>query len=562
MKSLDLLLLLSAGVASVAAQATPTPTADSHDHDHEESTTSISAISDCYVKDSTQYCFSGHTEVYVVGDVTESDDLPTSYSGCHQHGTATYCMSGDNEVEIALVGATFTTAAAAVTTAPPTTTTATETAVTAVSECHTHGSQLHCMAGTVEYLVGVPVTQTTSLPTGYDGCHSHGSELFCVDENGNDVSLTREDTESSSASTTSSSVSKADMDCHFHAGVEHCVPKDGSVLAVSCERVDRDYDVKLRIGLLFVILATSAIGVFGPIFLTSILPNKLGFVFVILKQFGTGVVISTAFVHLLTHAMLMFENECLGRLEYESTATAIAMAGLFMSFVIEYIGHRYVNWKQAKNKEETNQSALELSTQNEMIDIMVMEAGIVFHSLLIGLTLVVTGDSAFMTLFIVIIFHQMFEGIALGSRIATLGTTKTSALAGLGHHHSGAHNHDKAPVQISDSSVNSETETAPKVSMMKKMLLASTFALVTPLGMAIGIGVLDQFNGNDKETIIAIGTLDAFSAGILVWVGLVEMWAGDWMHGELANASPIKTALGMLGLVSGMILMSFLGKWA
>lgn len=37
----------------------------------------------------------------------------------------------------------------------------------------------------------------------------------------------------------------------------HCV--GGSAVA-TCERKDRDYNVKLRIGLLFVILFTSAIG--------------------------------------------------------------------------------------------------------------------------------------------------------------------------------------------------------------------------------------------------------------------------------------------------------------
>jgi hypothetical protein len=52
------------------------------------------------------------------------------------------------------------------------------------------------------------------------------------------------------------------------------------------------------------------------------------------------------------------------------------------------------------------------------------------------------------------------------------------------------------------------------------MLMASAFALVTPVGMAIGIGVLHRFNGNDPSTLIALGTLDALSAGILVWVGI------------------------------------------
>jgi zinc transporter 1/2/3 len=142
----------------------------------------------------------------------------------------------------------------------------------------------------------------------------------------------------------------------------------------------------------------------------------------------------------------------------------------------------------------------------------------------IGLTLIVAGDSFFLTLFAVILFHQMFEGIALGTCIAGLPSTKASFL--------------------------------------QKSLMATAFALITPIGMAIGIGVLNHFNGNDPSTLIAIGTLDALSAGILAWVGLVEMLARDWLHGPLLNAGMVKTGAAMVALLAGMILMSVLGKWA
>ena len=118
----------------------------------------------------------------------------------------------------------------------------------------------------------------------------------------------------------------------------------------------------------------------------------------------------------------------------------------------------------------------------------------------------------------------MFEGIALGACIAALSSAKASFL--------------------------------------QKTLMGLAFALITPIGMAIGIGVLDRFNGNDPSTLIAIGTLDALSAGILVWVGLVEMLARDWMHGIMLHAGMFKTMAGFVALVAGMILMSFLGKWA
>ena len=136
----------------------------------------------------------------------------------------------------------------------------------------------------------------------------------------------------------------------------------------------------------------------------------------------------------------------------------------------------------------------------------------------------VSGDSFFITLFVVILFHQMFEGIALGTCIAEL----PQAAAGT----------------------------------LQKLIMAGTFALITPIGMAIGIGVLNQFNGNDPSTIVAIGTLDALSAGILAWVGIVEMLARDWMHGKLLNAGLIRTLSAMFALVCGLMLMSVLGKWA
>lgn len=220
---------------------------------------------------------------------------------------------------------------------------------------------------------------------------------------------------------------------------------------------------------------------------------------------------------------------------------------------------------------------------------------------MIGLTLVVAGDSFFLTLFAVIVFHQMFEGLALGTRIAALGNPCPTSVPAPGHAHGAPapghnhahghehyHNHDNdeptpaaatgtttgtaepkhIPADDSHSTASADSPTlhansGGHVSMRKKLLLAGAFAIVTPLGMAIGIGVLQQFNGNDPSTIIAIGTLDALSAGILVWVGVVEMWAHDWMlGGEMTRASPLRTGLGLVALVVGMALMSLLGKWA
>ena len=53
--------------------------------------------------------------------------------------------------------------------------------------------------------------------------------------------------------------------CHFHAGVEHCVD-DNNHDAVTCERVKRDYDIPLRIGLLLLFLLLLVSGLLVQLF--------------------------------------------------------------------------------------------------------------------------------------------------------------------------------------------------------------------------------------------------------------------------------------------------------
>ncbi|KAK1970239.1 ZIP zinc transporter [Colletotrichum sublineola] len=511
------------------------------------------AISQCSVSSSTQVCKAGTTEFRVVS--TPTGALPSSYTGCHKHATDLYCFYDDGEVQVrpasapASTAASTTAAAAAVTGAP-----------TAVSDCHLHGVTVFCMWGTSEYQVMTTPTNTaaSAIPTAFTDCHAHGAETFCIAPNGDDVEIVAEGAESSDGGHDHGTEGEEPQgeNCHFHAGVEHCVgageseSESGASGARSCAKVDRDYNIPLRIGLIFVILATSAFGVYFPIFMIKWMPTKTHTAFLVLKQFGTGIIISTAFIHLYTHAQLMFGNECLGALGYEGTTSAIVMAGIFLSFLVEYIGKRVVMTKMAGNPSAASRFS------PETVTVLVLECGIIFHSILIGITLVVAGDTFFLTLFVVILFHQMFEGIALGTRIAQLGqrvpVEKAASPAAVE-----AERTSSAPNSLSSLK-------APAFSLAKKLLLAAPFALVTPIGMAIGIGVLRHFNGNDRDTILAIGTLDALSAGILVWVGVVEMWAEDWMHNdaELLRTGPVVTFLAGLGLVAGMVIMSVLGKWA
>lgn len=81
----------------------------------------------------------------------------------------------------------------------------------------------------------------------------------------------------------------------------------------------------------------------------------------------------------------MFENECLGELSYEATSAAILMAGLFLSFLVEYAGNRLIQWHEAKAQPGTAESPGDghaaPAARTDMVNITVLEAGVIFHSL-------------------------------------------------------------------------------------------------------------------------------------------------------------------------------------
>ena len=67
---------------------------------------------------------------------------------------------------------------------------------------------------------------------------------------------------------------------------------------------------------------------------------------------------------------------------------------------------------------------------------------------------------------------------------------------------------------------------------------AFAFGIVTPLGIAIGLGVRSTYNPESATASIVSGVLDAFSAGILIYTGLVEVRGSSTLsHTGSANGS-------------------------
>lgn len=348
----------------------------------------------------------------------------------------------------------------------------------------------------------------------------------------------------------------------------------------------------LRILAVFMILISSAIGSFFPILSSTYSFIRLpDWCFFMAKFFGSGVIVATAFVHLLQPANEALSDECLGgTFAQYPWAFGISLMSLFFLFLLEIISHylierafsddgsdefddkksiddetselhaenknehvgfeiQHVSTNTSEDKEQMmnvpgkghydhakihqDPSQIGTPTQehekenyaNQILAVMFLEFGILFHSVFIGLSLAVAGDE-FNTLFIVLIFHQMFEGLGLGTRIA-------------------------------------ETHW-PENRKYTPWLMALAFALTTPIAVAIGIGVRHSFVPGSRKALISNGVFDSLSSGILIYTGLVELMAHEFLYSnQFKGKEGIKKMLfAYVIMCLGAGLMALLGKWA
>ena len=89
------------------------------------------------------------------------------------------------------------------------------------------------------------------------------------------------------------------------------------------------------------------------------------------------------------------------------------------------------------------------------------------------------------------------------------------------------------------------------------------YGLCTPVGIAAGLGVRTTYNPGSTTASIVSGVLDAISAGILIYTGLVELLAHEFLFSsEMREASNGKVAYAVGCMALGIGLMALLGRWA
>ncbi|KAI1301035.1 Fe transport protein 3 [Xylaria venustula] len=344
-----------------------------------------------------------------------------------------------------------------------------------------------------------------------------------------------------------------------------------------------EYDVGLHTLGLFLVLTASIFGAGFPVVAKKVawlrVPTK---VFFACKHFGTGVLIATAFVHLLPTAWLSLSNPCLPDffiVQYPPLPGIIMMASLFSLFMIEMWmnnkmgGHSHGGAlgfepnptgtavatvpppsPQRSSPKASFETPISISVESETrsgeskvvmvsektiedvegqvdplvykkmnMNITLLEGGILFHSVFVGITVSITIDG-FIVLLIAIIFHQVFEGLGLGSRIAAVPYPKGS---------------------------------------IRPWLLVFAFGTTAPLGQAIGLATRNTYDPNSAFGLIIVGVFNAISSGLLIYAALVDLLAEDFLSEESSlTLTPKDKKIAFMWVILGAIGMSIIGAFA
>ena len=254
-------------------------------------------------------------------------------------------------------------------------------------------------------------------------------------------------------------------------------------------------------------------------------------------------------------AMEALTDECLTGdwHEYSAFAGLFAMLAILFMQLIEFLAHHHVHHSTKVKDIPSSSTVVESispvsspSTEivhehhhgghshdltfldenaTHQISTYLLEFGITLHSVLIGIALGTTDSSSFVALFIALSFHQFFEAIALGAQIARI----------------------------------------KKKSIIPAIIMIIIFTLSTPVGVAIGIGIRsNSYNPKAVSTLLVNGIFDSVSAGILIYVALVNLMAGEMgpqCHEFFNLKKRLKFAY-FIALYLGAALMAVIGRWA
>jgi len=338
----------------------------------------------------------------------------------------------------------------------------------------------------------------------------------------------------------------------------------------------------LKLFAMAAVLVTSAGGVYLPVLFARYSRGLkfYGTLLVLVKCFAAGVILSTGFVHVMPEAFRALESDCLPDRPWHQFPFAglVAMAGAILTLLVDILAAKhgesrpYVPLKSSEAAEdsakckdieigghatvfpvdcdsvigqhsgaagagsdlgiESSKSAMipeenleELEGEGQKLVSKVLEIGIIFHSIIIGITLGMSDNRCTIRpLLGALSFHQFFEGIGLGGCLAQqagLGTRVTAVMC--------------------------------------------LFSVTTPLGIATGMAMksIMGFSHSRPEAVIIVeGLLGSASSGILVYMALVDLIAVEFLNTQKMKANPRLMAAAYSLLILGAGSMALLAVWA
>lgn len=167
-------------------------------------------------------------------------------------------------------------------------------------------------------------------------------------------------------------------------------------------------------------------------------------------------------------------------------------------------------------------AAVQTAFRQQIAGFLILEFGIIFHSVIIGMNLGVSGDE-FSTLYPVLVFHQSFEGLGIGARMSSIPFDRRSWLP---------------------------------------WILCALYGFTTPISIGIGLGLRTTYNPNSFTANVVSGVFDAVSAGILIYSGLVELLARDFIFNPVRTRDGKRIVFMLVSVYLGAGIMSLLGHWA
>ncbi|OIT27531.1 PREDICTED: zinc transporter 1-like [Nicotiana attenuata] len=311
----------------------------------------------------------------------------------------------------------------------------------------------------------------------------------------------------------------------------------------TCEPQDKDHQktkheaLAYKLVAIASILCASALGVTIPILLNKfkyLQINDYSSLNFLIKAFAAGVILATGFIHILPDAFQSLTNPCLNNSEVFGSfpfAGFVSMMSAIFTLMMESFAtgyHRRVELRKAQplNIEENDGPQILLERTNSSTLIrhrlisQVLELGILVHSVIIGISLGTTENpKTIKPLIIALSFHQFFEGMGLGGCISQA-----------------------------------------KYRARTIAIMVLFFTLTTPSGIGIGMMISKGYNEQSSSALIVQGVLNSASAGILIYMALVDLLAKDFMHPNLHSNFKLQI-IANVSLVLGASSMSLLAKW-